>query len=141
MPNYEKRKETEHDALPRRRVEDDRDPGRLGSDGRDAARGSELPAPVLVWVRPDGRREGDDVEEGESVALAEVIFEPAWEGSGGAWELQYPGRSFYERCPGSGEGLPAETALLAVMPLEDVLLNIFTLSMLAPHGLPTKSAF
>ncbi|GEM_PF-3212331 len=83
----------------------------------------------------------DEIEEGESLAMAEVIFEPAWRNFGDGWRLQYAGRTYVSGSPGSGEGGKAETELLAVVPIGAMLNNIFVLSMLEERAMPTKEPF
>jgi len=71
------------------------------------------------------------IEPEENVARAEVIFEPTFVLAGERWVLEESGRTGYVECPGSGEGRPFESALLSLVPLEDLLRNVLVLSLLA----------
>lgn len=62
-----------------------------------------------------------------TTARAEVVFEPKFVREGDGWRPIRSGRTYYAKCPSSGEGGEAETALLKVVLLEDLLQNILVL--------------
>ena len=68
----------------------------------------------------------------DNYAAAEVIFEPSWySNDANSWRVTSPGQTFLAAIPSSGMNGTAESELLAVVPLEDLVEHMGILTALA----------